>query len=54
MNSFVLNETDKDSYELRIKMTPTQETSEELAAIAKNNKLSLKEETGEVIFYTPK
>jgi hypothetical protein len=52
-NAFNLNQkSQSDDYEIRIR-SPNSVDMQELTNIARNNNLSIKQENGEVLLYTP-
>jgi hypothetical protein len=53
-NSYMLKKTGGNEYEVRIKMPVTGDVLEEMAIIAKSTNLSLRQEIGELVIYSPK
>jgi hypothetical protein len=50
----MLKKTGGNEYEVRIKMPVTGDVLEEMAIIAKSTNLSLRQEIGELVIYSPK
>jgi hypothetical protein len=53
-NAFNLKESGDNDYQINIRIAHYTDVIKEISEIAKNNKLSIKEENGEIILYTPK